>query len=369
MLPEDIEIAEKYLVQLDSNKKARKTNKENRAAFIKDRRRIADPADGLADDGSSVGRDSAQSSPQSKSSASLHDSSLHAALDAAFAKMYFCCALTKAVVENPAAADFWCMLKNRVSGWEPPCRWSLLGDLLDREYTHVRTEVNRQLNLKAEYTYVTVSADGWSNPRRQSLINVMVTTDRASFFSHAVDATGKTKDHVFNGALLNNAIASIGGLEGDEARAAVACVVTDNASDMTTAWDLVYAENPHVVCVGCSAHGFSLMYADIMGLTWVDRMVKMVKLVCKKFRNITQLNDLVRELSKRPEEAGGVGMELGLILYGETRMASSIYMIERYLRLLVVLNDIVQRPFISGTCVALCFGTQLAFDFFSCVCM
>ena len=81
-------------------------------------------------------------------------------------------------------------------------------------------------------------------------MNFVVNNGKVAFFHHAVDCTGKTKDAPFIADKVNEAIANIGNLTGDESRACVVCIVTDNASDMTTAWDAVRDKNPHLICLG-----------------------------------------------------------------------------------------------------------------------
>ena len=71
--------------------------------------------------------------------------------------------------------------------------------------------------------------------------------------------------------------------------------------------------------------------------------------MCKKFRKIEALNDLVSELSAKPIASGGLDQKLGLLVHGETRFASNSYMLERYVLLLSVLSAIIQMPFITGT--------------------
>lgn len=275
-------------------------------------------------------------------------SKLHERLDSAFAMMYYSCALRSSIVEDIYAEDFWKQASEFLSGWMPPNRKKLMGPLLNVSHRHMKMQVNQALALSRSDVYVTISLDGWSNPRRQAIINVMVSNGTVTFFHHSVDATGKTKDAPYVASIINNAITQVGDLYGDESRAAVACVVTDNAEVMSTSWDLVYNENPQVVCVGCSAHGFSLMYQDVMAIPWVKQIVEAVRAVSMKFRNIEQLNDMTHSLSQRPKEEGGVGSEMGLILFGETRMVSTLYMLERYITLLPVLRAIINKPFITG---------------------
>lgn len=90
------------------------------------------------------------------------------------------------------------------------------------------------------------------------------------------------------------------------------------------------------------------MFSDICKIEFVKSAIADVKAVCKKFRNVQQLNDLIHNLSKKSPEHGGINQELGLILYGDTRMAGSAFMLQRYVKLLPVLRAIVARTFITG---------------------
>jgi len=70
--------------------------------------------------------------------------------------------------------------------------------------------VDAKLNIKAPDVYVTISLDGWSNPRRQAIMNFMVHNGTCALFHHAVDCTGKTKDAEFTANEITKAIRTIG---------------------------------------------------------------------------------------------------------------------------------------------------------------
>jgi hypothetical protein len=318
MSPADKVMAQKALAALDS--------KTERRAY-----RAAMEVDHAAE------METAPRKSRKRNLAPAFEESSKAELDVAFAKMFYATNSKKALIENVHAKAFW-----RKIGYEPPSRDSIFGPFLDNEFEDLSAKVDAKLNIKAPDVYVTISLDGWSNPRRQAIMNFMLHNGTCTLFHHAVDCTGKTKDAEFTANEITKAIRTIGKTVGDDARAAVICVVTDNAEVMSTAWDRAREANPHVVFIGCSAHSFNLMYSDIMKIDWVATVVAKVKAVCKKFRKIEALNDLVIELSAKPIASGGLDQKLGLLVHGETRFASNSYMLERYVLLLSVLSAIIR---------------------------
>lgn len=58
-------------------------------------------------------------------------------------------------------------------------------------------------------------------------------------------------------------------------------LVTDNASNMKAAWEIVSTKYPHISCVGCAAHGLNLLLKDFMGEKVFKKINKQSRAICK----------------------------------------------------------------------------------------
>jgi len=73
-------------------------------------------------------------------------------------------------------------------------------------------------------------------------------------------------------------------------------VVTDNASNMKAAWNLIQSYYPHISCYGCVAHGLNLLVQDItIGLESLKEVVVELKHVIKEIKNKHILLSVLKE--------------------------------------------------------------------------
>ena len=76
-------------------------------------------------------------------------------------------------------------------------------------------------------------------------------------------------------------------------------VVTDNASNMKNAWQLIEEKYPTIICYGCAAHGLNLIFCDMIKLKTCKNIIKQAKGVIKEFRHKHMLVDMLKLCRKR----------------------------------------------------------------------
>lgn len=122
-----------------------------------------------------------------------------------------------------------------------PCRKTFSTSLLFAEYSFILSDLHRRLQL---VDHLTVSADGWSDRVRRSILGVTVTfPDGNSMLLRAIDHS--LEEHT--AANISKHIVEV--LERFDIKARVAMLVTDNAAAMAAARRLVVAEEglQHVI--------------------------------------------------------------------------------------------------------------------------
>jgi len=75
-----------------------------------------------------------------------------------------------------------------ISGWVPPKRYRMAGELLDFHYNQLQPVVQKQLlsaSPSESTLHVSLTIDGWDNASRTHLLGVMAVTRRGGFTSTA----------------------------------------------------------------------------------------------------------------------------------------------------------------------------------------
>ena len=67
---------------------------------------------------------------------------------------------------------------------------------------------------------------------------------------------------------------------------------------MKKAWRLVEERFPEITCYGCAAHGFNLIFCDMMKLETCKIIIKQAKGVIKEFRHKHMLVDMLKAMQK-----------------------------------------------------------------------
>jgi hypothetical protein len=180
--------------------------------------------------------------------------------------------------------------------YTPPCssrlRTTLLSAAAEKAEEHTVQKIR-------EAQYVSVLCDGWSNVRRERVINIVVCTPRPYIWS-TVQLGAETCDANKVAAVIlenvgqierrcnippasdsspmalspgevqseNNVEEKEGAVStewqrGMDVTVKVVGLVTDNAADMRAAWKKITERRSFMICVGCFAHGMNLFLCDV----------------------------------------------------------------------------------------------------------
>ena len=142
-----------------------------------------------------------------------------------------------------------------IPGYVPPGYNALRTTLLRKE----RANVERLLKpIKDSWLAngVSIVYDGWSDPQRRFLINIMVASDRGPVFIKAIDGSSELKYKHFITGMLKNVIKEIG-------HEKVVQVITDNASVMKSAGALIEGEYPKIFWTPCVVNTLNLALKNI----------------------------------------------------------------------------------------------------------
>ena len=103
---------------------------------------------------------------------------------------------------------------------------------------------------------VSIVSDGWSDPQRWPLINIMAVSDGGLVFIKAIDGSGEFRDKHYIAGVLKDAIKEIG-------HEKVVQVITDNASVMKSVGALIEGEYPKIFWTPCIVHTLNLALKNI----------------------------------------------------------------------------------------------------------
>lgn len=113
----------------------------------------------------------------------------------------------------------------------------------------------------------TILSDGWTDIRRRSVINILVSCPLGTVFLRGVDATrgGGPITGEFIWEAVREVIAEIGVEH-------VVQVVTDNATNCRQMGEIMTREHPSIVWTPCAAHCIDLLIHDLCALPWVRQV-------------------------------------------------------------------------------------------------
>ncbi|XP_024534776.1 uncharacterized protein LOC112347687 [Selaginella moellendorffii] len=129
----------------------------------------------------------------------------------------------------------------------------------------------------------TIVTDGWSDIKKRSFINFMVSSVRGSIFLKVVDSKNTKKTGAWLFEQLKQVIAEVGTenvvqvvmkqVIAEVGTENVVQVVMDNASNCVVMGELLQQEFPQIVHVHCVCHIMDLLFEDIGALSWVQPFV------------------------------------------------------------------------------------------------
>ena len=177
-------------------------------------------------------------------------------LDSRIARMFYIGGLSFHFTRNPNYRSSYAYVANHnILGYVSPRYNVLRTTLLQKE----RANVERLLKpIKDSWLAngVSIVFDGWSDPQRRPLINIMVASDGGPLFIKEIVGSGEFKDKHFIAEVLKDAIKEIG-------HEKVVQVIIDNASVMKSTGALIEGEYPKIFWTPCVVHTLNLVLKNI----------------------------------------------------------------------------------------------------------
>lgn len=142
-----------------------------------------------------------------------------------------------------------------LGGYVPPGYNKLRTTLLQQEKTHVMRLLEPIKSTWWEKG-ITIVSDGWSDPHRRHLINILAASGSNPMFIKAVDCSGEVKDKHFIAKLMREVIDEVG-------HEKVVQVITDNAANCKAAGEIIAGMFPHIYWTLCVVHTLNLALKSI----------------------------------------------------------------------------------------------------------
>ena len=204
--------------------------------------------------------------PRSKTSVSKFTNTMSSneqeKLESLFSRAIYASATPFHIVKNPHWIKFFKALR---PAFVLPSRYKLSWPLLDLEYNKVNVEAMEKI---AGADCVALMCDGWSNIRNEAIINFIVSIPQPVFWkSFHSELESHTDEYISRE--VEKVIEEVKGKCGK----VVIGLVTDNASNMKRAWNLLREIYPKITCYGCAAHSLNLIFGDLIKLDTLAQIV------------------------------------------------------------------------------------------------
>ncbi|XP_072146540.1 putative transcriptional regulator tpeD [Setaria viridis] len=211
--------------------------------------------------------------------------------------------------------------------------------LLKQERRHIETLLESTKSTWPEKG-VTICSDGWSNPQRRPIINFIAVSEKAPMFLRADNCDGEYKSKEYIAEKLRAIIDEVG-------RQNVVQIITDNAANCKGAGILIEAENDHIFWTPCVVHTLNLAMKNIcepkLPRTPTDEDMHV-------WGQLEFIHDVKVEASMIKNFIMNHGMHLSmfnefshlkLLSIAETRFASVVCMLKRFVEVKAALQHIV----------------------------
>ncbi|OWY93289.1 hypothetical protein PHMEG_00037370 [Phytophthora megakarya] len=130
---------------------------------------------------------------------------------------------------------------------------------------------------------VALVSDGWSNPRREQVINFVLTSPEMDPILWSTRTTGEASK---TGEFIENIIPEeIKDIESAIGVVGKVCgLTTDNAANMVKAWKLLEKERPNFYCSSCVSHTLNLLLKNVLAIPFLQKILTDASIITKFIR-------------------------------------------------------------------------------------
>ncbi|XP_047989603.1 zinc finger BED domain-containing protein 4-like [Leguminivora glycinivorella] len=154
--------------------------------------------------------------------------------------------------------------------FNPPSRKMLSTVLLEEEYEDVKQKVTEKIK---DANVLHLAADGWTNVRKDSIINIIIYTPKPYFHS-SIDTQNNRHTAEYMSERISQTMDEIGSSK-------FLGIITDNAANMKKCGKLLTDQYENTTWVGCLAHTLNLLIGDVLKIDTVQETFKSVIAIVK----------------------------------------------------------------------------------------
>ena len=249
-----------------------------------------------------------------------------------------CAALSFNIARNPYYRESYKFAASHsLDGYCPPSYDKLRTTLLQQERAHVETLLDRTKSVWPEKG-VTICSDGWTDVQRRPLINFIAVCETSPMFLRAINAFGEEKTKEYIAEKLVAVVEEIGPKN-------VVQIITDNAANCKGAGLIIQQKYDNIFWTPCVVHTLNLALKNICAaklprteeeeivydeLHWITLVAGDASMTKNYIMNHGMRLSMFNEFSK-----------LKLLAVAETRFASVIVMLKRFLMVKRALQSMV----------------------------
>lgn len=223
-------------------------------------------------------------------------------INRALVKFFVACGISFRITEHPFFINF---VKELNAGYDPPSRECLAGPLLERELALVNSKVNSEIEKENN---LTLAFDGWTSGTHRSIWNFIVTTpSRKEYLYQLSDLSENSHTSTYLAEVIESVIDQIGANK-------IAAIVSDNASNVRNARELIQEKHPNIENIRCIAHSINLIACDVVKESFGERLLRRVNILATFFKSSHQAGSKLIQLIKEKKITGG-----GIKSYSKTR--------------------------------------------------
>ncbi|XP_026378526.1 uncharacterized protein LOC113272962 [Papaver somniferum] len=214
-----------------------------------------------------------------------------------------------------------------LSGYIPPGYNQLRTTLLQEEKNHIGKLLD-PIKSTWKHNGVTIVSYGWTDFQRRPIINFIAVCESGPMFLKAINCQGEYKDKVFIANLLKETINEVGADN-------VVQVITDNAPVCKSAGLLIETHFPHIFWTPCVFHTLNLALKNICA-------AKNTEANAETFAECSWISDIISDavfvrkfIMTHPMRLTMFNdhNKLKLLTVADTRFASSVIMIQRFVHI------------------------------------
>jgi hypothetical protein len=245
-------------------------------------------------------------------------------IDKAVLKAWIATGIPFEVIDNPFMID---LFKQLNSAYNPPGRMTLSNRLLEQETARINLKINAELE---KCNYLTLALDGWSSPNGNLLYNYVIsTTNHQEYLIALKDYSKISQTGIFMANEIEKIIENIG-LD------KFAGVVTDGASNLRVARQIIHEKFPHILNIRCAAHSLNLIATDLVKISYIKTFISQGNEMIKFFSISHRANAMLKEGLTKLQIKGGE-----LKMYIKTRWCSLWNMTDSILRARPIFNWVI----------------------------